>query len=94
MSIALVFAIVVLVLLIILLIGSWVVIQKSIPDNEFNLVIGVTLLTVFMACAVVAVVAIKTAEHKMYEQIRDGVDIKSHILYKKWLLDNPKGEIK
>lgn len=35
-------------------------------------------------------IGIYNAETKMYEQIRDDVNITNHKLYKKWLIDNPK----
>jgi heme/copper-type cytochrome/quinol oxidase subunit 2 len=35
---------------------------------------------------------VNVAETRMYEQIRDDVNITNHKLYRKWIIDNPKEE--
>ena len=60
-------------------------------DDTNNPAYIMLMLIVVSAVAMSSFVSgIKYAEHELYRQIRDDVDIKSHKLYRKWLIDNPK----
>jgi hypothetical protein len=66
-------------------------ITEHVLNKEARVFIEVNVvLAIVFTSFITAKVSITVAEHKMYKQIRDDVNITSHKLYQKWLIDNPK----
>jgi hypothetical protein len=83
--------IVVILLLAFAILALLILTTEHVPDRDARVFIEVNVVLIAAFTSLITADVSKTiAEHKMYKQIRDDVNITSHKLYQKWLIDNPK----